>query len=222
VFDFDRPRDPDDARFRLAEATRQVIAELASSSASSEAFERARDLVEQAVGVLAGQAHARGYVGAEASLVEHQEAGSFLDFSPFIGALNPLAPPIAMRREPDGEGGEVVVGTATYGGAYEGPPGCVHGGFIAAGFDECLGFAQSLSGQPGMTAQLSIAYRAPTPLHREVRFEGRVARVDGRKIHTTATLRAGDLLCAEATGLFVSMKPEVFQRLMQARSRPAS
>ena len=101
---------------------------------------------------------------------------------------------------------------------YEGPPGCVHGGFIAAGFDEMLGFAQSLSGQPGMTGRLLVSYRSPTPLHQPVRYEGRVDRVEGRKIFTVATLHHGDTLCAEAEGLFISMKPEVFQRLMRDRS----
>ncbi len=212
MFSFDRRIDPDDARVRLTEATRRVIAELAASSATDEAFHTARDLVERAAAVLAERAETREYQQAEASLAEHQSAGSFLDFSPFIGVFNPLAPPIRMTIE-DAE----VVGEVTYGAAYEGPPGCVHGGFIAAGFDEVLGFTQSLSGQPGMTGRLSVSYRATTPLGREVRYRGRIERVDGRKIYTTATLRHGGTLCAEAEGLFISMKPEVFQRLMQAR-----
>lgn len=72
MFDFDRPQDPADARFRLADATRQIIAELASSTASSEAFEHARDLVVRAASVLAEREHGRTYEGAEASLAEHQ------------------------------------------------------------------------------------------------------------------------------------------------------
>lgn len=213
MLDFERPQDPNDARFRLAEATREIIGELASSTASSEAFERARDLVVQAASVLSERTHGRDYQGAEASLAEHQESGSFLDFSPFIGPLNPLAPPIRIGLD-----GDVVVGLVTYGDAYEGPPGCVHGGFIAAGFDEVLGFAQSMSNQPGMTGRLEISYRSPTPLHREVRYRVGIDHVDGRKIHARATLHHGETLCAEATAVFISMKPEVFQRLMRDRS----
>ena len=220
MFQFDRPQDPDDARVRLAVATRQIIAELASSTASSSEFEHARDLVEQAVGVLAERGHGRDYAGGEASLAEHHEAGTFLDYSPLVGPLNPLAPPVRVRIERDGEH-DVVVGTVVFGDAYEGPPGCVHGGFIAASFDEVLGFAQSLSGQPGMTGRLEISYRSPTPLHREIRFRGRVDRIEGRKIFTSATLHHEDTLCAEAFGLFISMKPEVFQRLMRTRAQPA-
>jgi acyl-coenzyme A thioesterase PaaI-like protein len=93
----------------------------------------------------------------------------------------------------------------------------VHGGFIAAGFDEVLGFVQALNRSPGMTGRLEVAYRSPTPLWRELRYEGWVVRVDGRKIYTAATLSHGDTLCAEATGLFISMKPEVFNRLLSSR-----
>ena len=213
MFDFERSPDPADARFRLAEAARRVIEQLTSSTASDDAFEQARDLVEQAAGVLDARGHDRLYSGAEASLSDHQDA-IFLDFSPLVGGLNPLAPPIAMHVD----GGDVV-GDVVFGSAYEGPPGCVHGGFIAASFDEVLGFAQSLGGQPGMTARLQISYRSPTPLHRPLRFVGRIDRVEGRKIHTSATLHHGDTLCAEAEGLFVSVKPEVFVRLMQDRAQ---
>lgn len=217
MFDFERQVDPADARFRLAAAARLIIAELASSTASDDAFLAACQMVEQAASVLGERTHGRDYQSAEASLAERQlDVGpgeNFLDFSPFLGSLNPLAPPISAR-EVDG----AIVGEVVYGDAYEGPPGCVHGGFIAGGFDEILGCTQSLSGQPGMTGRLQISYRSPTPLGRLVRYEGRVDRIEGRKIYTTATLHHGDVLCAEAEGLFISMKPDVFQRLMRDRA----
>lgn len=211
--EFDRPQDPADARFRLASAVRRVIAELTSSSATSEAFEEARDLVERAADVLAAREHDRKYQGAEASLVERVADPSFLDFSPLIGPLNPLAPPLNLVVEDD-----TVVGTVEFGSAYEGAPGCVHGGFVAAAFDEVLGMTQSLGGPPGMTGRLEVSYRSPTPLHRPLRFVGRVDRVDGRKLHTSATLHHGDTLCAESYGLFISVKPEMFERLRQERA----
>jgi acyl-coenzyme A thioesterase PaaI-like protein len=215
-FDLHPPEDPSVARRRLAEAARRVIAELTSSSASSEAFEEARDLVEQAADVLAGREHDRDYAGAEASLTGQMPSASHLEFSPLIGQLNPLAPPIRLDVVDD-----TVVGTVVFGDAYEGPPGCVHGGFVAAAFDEVLGMTQSLGGPPGMTAKLEITYRSPTPLHRPLRFEGRIKTVDGRKLHTSATLHVADTLCAEAYGLFISVKPEVFEKLRLTRAHPA-
>ena len=214
MFDLARPPDSHDARFRLAEATRQIISELASSTASSEAFEQARDLVVQAATLLAERSHGRSYESAEASLADVQDSG-FLDHSPVVGALNPLAAPVRVRVEE-----QQVIGDAVYGPAYEGPPGCVHGGSIAAGFDEILGFTQSMSGQVGMTGRLEVFYRSPTPLGVEVRYRGWLDRVEGRKIYVQATLHHGERLCAEATGVFISMRPEVFQRLMKDRPQP--
>lgn len=199
-----------EARLRMAQATRRAIAELLSTTATDDDLAEAAALVERAAEVLAARPHGRPYQGsAEGSL----GPVSFVDHSPFVGWLNPLAPPIRVEVVDD-----QVIGTAVYGAPYEGPPGCLHGGFIAAGFDEILGFVQSLGGQAGMTAKLEIAYRSPTPLHREVRYVGRVVSVEGRKILTHATLSDGDRLCAEATGLFISISPEVFQRLLSSRA----
>lgn len=123
-----------DTRAELAAACRRIIAELASSSADSDAFANARDLVLDAVRLLEGATHDRPYEQAEASLAEYGD-DSFLLHSPLVGPLNPLAPPLHLQPHEDG-----VSATATFGAAYEGPPGCVHGGFIAASFDEVLGF----------------------------------------------------------------------------------
>jgi acyl-coenzyme A thioesterase PaaI-like protein len=203
---------PTGARAEMAAATRIVIDELMRSTADDAQLEQAATLVVQAAALLQQQSHGRGYVGvAEGSLANGRQ--SFIDYSPFIGLLNPLAPPISVNLNDKRE----VTATCTYGAAYEGPPGCLHGGFIAAGFDEVLGFAQAHSGQPGMTGRLTINYRSPTPLFREVRYVGRLDRVEGRKIYASAELLVGDTLCAEAEGLFISMKPAVFERLLELR-----
>ena len=131
-----------------------------------------------------------------------------LDRSPIIGLGNPVAPPLTFEVE-----GDKVVGHGSFGLQYEGPPGCVHGGFVAAAFDEVLGMAQSLTGKPGMTGTLTVRYRKPTPLHQDLRFEARVARVEGRKIFASATLHHGEVFCAESEGIFISTDFEAFARL---------
>jgi acyl-coenzyme A thioesterase PaaI-like protein len=93
----------------------------------------------------------------------------------------------------------------------------VHGGYVAGAFDEVLGATQSLSGQPGMTARLTVNYRSPTPLHTELHFVGELTKVEGRKIFTEGRLLAGDRLCAEAEGLFISINPEKFIELKRQR-----
>ncbi|MGB8859032.1 MAG: PaaI family thioesterase [Ilumatobacteraceae bacterium] len=214
IIDGQRARLEGDSRAELAEACRRIIGELASSTAEPVAFAGARDLVQQAVAILADSDHGRAYEGAEGSLAHYQEH-MFIDHSPLVGPLNPLAPPISIVAD-----GTKVTAEVTFGAAYEGPPGCVHGGFIAASFDEVLGLAQGMSGRPGMTARLTIQYRSPTPLHQALRFVGDIDHIDGRKIFTRGELRvaADDRLCAEAEGLFISMNPEIFERLMTDRA----
>ena len=134
---------------------------------------------------------------------------AFFDHSPMLGRANPLAPPIVLWDE-----GDVMHGRATFGAAYEGPPGCVHGGFVAAAFDEVLGSAQSLGGRPGMTGRLTVHYRSPTPLRTELSFTGKVVQVEGRKTFTHGTVHAGDRLCAEAEGLFISID---FEKMIELR-----
>jgi acyl-coenzyme A thioesterase PaaI-like protein len=134
---------------------------------------------------------------------------AFFDHSPMLGRANPMAPPIELWID-----GDVMRGKATFGAAYEGPPGCVHGGYVAAAFDEVLGSTQSLGGRPGMTGRLTVHYRSPTPLRTELHFAGRVVEVAGRKTFTHGTVHAGDRLCAEAEGLFIAID---FMKLAQLR-----
>ncbi|HQZ34460.1 MAG TPA: PaaI family thioesterase [Ilumatobacteraceae bacterium] len=205
-----------DARAELATACRMIIDELASSTARSEAFAQARDLVQNAVAILAAADHGRVYEVGEGSLANFDDH-IFIDHSPVVGPLNPLAPPIVMQFD-----GKTAIGEVTFGSAYEGPPGCVHGGYIAAAFDEILGLSQGMSGQPGMTARLMVNYRSPTPLLAPLRFVGGVDHIEGRKIFVKGELRtvADDRLCAEADALFISMKPEFFQRMVSDRVEP--
>jgi acyl-coenzyme A thioesterase PaaI-like protein len=144
---------------------------------------------------------------------------AMFEFSPFIGRANPLAPPLLLQ-ELDGH----VEGQVHFGSAYEGPPGCVHGGYIAGAFDELLGATQSLSGAPGMTARLTVNYRSPTPLRSDLIMRGELTAVEGRKIFTHGWLYAteadgAERLCAEAEGLFISMDFGRFAELKAQREQ---
>lgn len=200
---------------RLAAAMRTVISRLVEIEAPEAELSAAADGLERYAERLASHPRPNRYEGwSEASA--SGDVGSFFDHSPLIGLSNPLSPPIALRADEDGRR---VHGRAVFGSAYEGPPGCVHGGYIAAAFDELLGFANSLSGTPGMTGTLTVRYRRPTPLHTELRFEGVYERSEGRKIYTTGQLFNSDALCAEAEGLFIAVGPERFRGLFEARQK---
>ncbi len=200
---------------RLAAAMRVVVERLVTSDAPEEELGAAADALERYAERLASHPRLSRYEGF-AETANAGDVRAFFDQSPVIGLANPLAPPIYLRVE-----GGSVVGTARFGSAYEGPPGCLHGGFVAAAFDEVLGFAQSLTGNPGMTGTLTIRYRKPTPLHTQLRFEARVVRTAGRKIFTEARLLAGELLTAEAEGIFVSIDRSRFEALANARKVPS-
>lgn len=187
------------ALYRLAAALRRANEALVNSDAGVDDINKAAQLAEELTAFLEQGPHGRALWGfAEAS--NAGDASASFDNSPVVGPANPVAPPVMLHSTGDG-----VEGTATFGQQYEGPPGHVHGGIVAAAFDEVLGMVQSLTGHPGMTARLVVNYRSPTPLHRELRFKARVDRVEGRKIFTSGTLHSGDRLCAEAEGLFVSV-----------------
>jgi acyl-coenzyme A thioesterase PaaI-like protein len=132
--------------------------------------------------------------------------GDYLPRSPIVGEASPLSPRIDWEAVDGG-----IEARGTFGAPYEGPPGFVHGGIIALAFDEMLGIANINAGHPGMTGTLTIRYRRATPLFRELRFTAWVERVEGRRIITKGELFDGDLLCAEAEGIFVQPRPELAQ-----------
>lgn len=118
---------------------------------------------------------------------------------PVTGPENALAPPLVLDAEPDGS----VVGTVRLGIAYQGPPGCVHGGISALLLDHTLGVANARAGSSGVTGTLSLRYERPVPLHAELVVRGRQERVEGRKIWATGTITSGVEVLVRAEGLFI-------------------
>lgn len=203
-------------RVRLADSLRNALQHAATSTAPDATIAEAADLIEAAVRILEPGPHGRGYHGSAEGSVGGVPHG-FTSHSPVTGPLNAVASVVSLSSS-----ATEVVADVVFGDAYEGPPGHLHGGFVAAIFDEVLGFAQALSGAPGMTGKLEITYRSPTPLHTPLRVVGRFDRVEGRKIFTTGSIHAGDRLCAEAKGLFISVRPEKFGLLDQMREEHQS
>ena len=210
-------------RRRLAEAMRAVVEGLVTSDAPEAELAAAATRLEEYATHLAKHPKRESYVGFAEAVVAQQtgqqdesaRAGGHFDFSPLIGRSNPLAPPVVMTHDSDG----TVYGRVTFGAAYEGPPGCVHGGYVAAAFDEVLGYAETFTEHPGMTGTLEVIYKKPTPLHKEVVFTCKVERVQGRKIFASGTLYAGKTLCAEANAVFIGMREGTFLRLLRERMK---
>jgi hypothetical protein len=113
--------------------------------------------------------------------------------------FNPIFP--TVKLEPC-EG--VLRGTVTLGLAYEGPPGCVHGGIVSMLLDQLLGQANLEHGVPAFTGKLTVRYRLPTPLLTALDIEVHPPeRIDERRYLTRGWIRADGKVTAAGEGLFV-------------------
>lgn len=187
---------------RLADALRRVTDQAVRTDAPPPLVAEAAAAVERAAELLAPETPE--WAPSVPAMPGPELGGEdFFPFSPMIGRYSPLSPPIEIEVV-DGE----VRGRGTLGAAYEGPPGCVHGGIIAGLFDEMLGVANIASGVGAMTGTLTIVYRSPTPLCTELTLRAHTVGVDGRKVRTQGTMHAGDRLCAEADGIFILVEHE--------------
>jgi acyl-coenzyme A thioesterase PaaI-like protein len=192
---------------RLADELRRIINRLAlvrppaeDSAAAADAAADFADRLEQM----------RERAGAWEVSESGVEPRDFVEHSPLSGRSNPLAPPLITEFVED-PGGHHVTGWVTFGAAYEGPPGHVHGGLVAAMFDELLGFAQQTT---GFTGRLTVHYRKPTPLHQPLRVKAWPAGEDGRKRLIKGTCHLGETLLSEAEGLFIAPLDGDYRRVL--------
>ena len=114
------------------------------------------------------------------------------------GRANPLSPPVRMWAD-----GDLIRAEAFFTAPYEGPPGRVHGAWVAACFDEILGCAQGASGAFGFTGTLTVTMRRATPLYTKITYEAGFSHREGRKLHGWGRCYADGTLTAEASGIFV-------------------
>ena len=191
------------ASHRLADQMRRIIARLAVVRPPAAKLEQAADDAGAFADLLdALPERTRSWEISEAGLLPRD----FVAFSPVSGRSNPMAPPVKLRVEEGSEHGEVVIaGEVTFGPAYEGPPGHCHGGWVAAMFDEALGFAQLA---PGFTAYLHVNYRKPTPLKTKLDIRAWVDSVDGRKRLVKGECRLDGVLLSDAEGLFIAPRDD--------------
>jgi acyl-coenzyme A thioesterase PaaI-like protein len=177
---------PDQQALELLDATRELADRVWRSLAPSDV----RAAVALEIRRLSGQ------LGPfEAVAPVRTDVGSELP-----GRGHPLLPP--MVRVTDGGR---TIGTVTYTDAHAGAGEAVHGGQVMLLFDEMLGGVAG-SVTASRTASLTVDYRSLTPMGVELRVEGWVDRVEGRKIYVRGRLLDGERVCAEADGLFVAVR----------------
>ena len=211
----------DDPGAALADELRGVIDALTSRELTSDRLARALEHARELRGCLSGERRPRWY--EDDSKAHDPSPGSraaYLAQSPIRGRLNPIAPPLETWLGTRGDGREAILGRARMGSPYEGPPHGVHGGFLAALFDDVLGAAQQLAAKAGVTAILKIRYRDITPLDEELRFEAWIHEEHGRRVVARATCTADGTLTADAEAIFIQVDfDEIRGRMRERRER---
>lgn len=174
----------------LAEALRTLISLTVQTAMTPEAAASAAVVIEE----LTATAAAQGSTGSALPALYN-----FFVRSPVSGIFNPIASPVELSIVAGSDGGyREIRGAVTFGAAYEGPPGCVHGGVIAGALDDAVGQANAAAGLGGVTGSLSVHYRKPTPLGVPLRIEARCTETDGRKVRSWAGIYHDQILTAEA------------------------
>ena len=156
----------------------------------------ARALVQQASQILAEDAPPE-----PAGIHYNADGRSWNWGNAVVGVRNAIAPPVVLSWDDN----DVVSSDLDLGVAYEGPPGCVHGGVSSLLLDHLMGeTASDRHTRLIVTGTLTLRYVLPLPLGR-VRMKGWISKEDGRKITVTAQIGAADsdVPAVDASGLFI-------------------
>jgi acyl-coenzyme A thioesterase PaaI-like protein len=121
------------------------------------------------------------------------------------GRANPMG--IGARFWRDGDEAVCQVAVSR---AFEGAPGRVHGGVVAALMDHLTGLVMSISGSPAFTGRLNVTYRQPTPIGRLVEGRARLVERSGRKLLVRGELREEGQLLVQGEGLFIAVDQDRF------------
>ena len=190
----------------VTQALRAVMERVRTTRAPAEVLDRAARTLRALAADLEPHSHPGPYQQTQLDASEERaweglatlDPQAFFPYSPVIGPRNPLAAP-ARFEVSNGE----IHGEVTLGPVFNGPPGSVHGGVTALVFDEVLGCTALANGFGGYTGTLSVRYLKPVPIGEPLRLEGRMGEIDGRKAVARGQMWVGDVLCAEAEGVFV-------------------
>lgn len=193
----------------LANMTRELIRLCRSSTADEATRTAALEHLAAATELLGSSQYQGPYWvtghSALASFTPTTDIQALCPFSPAMGPANPIAPPVDITVDDD----NTVHAVVTLDEAYNGPPfDHTHGGIIALLYDDLVGMATMLGAGGGMTANLSIDYRRPTPLFKPLQIDAWFDYAEGRKLFSKGTIHCEGELLSEANGLFI--RPDAF------------
>jgi hypothetical protein len=141
----------------------------------------------------------------------------YLNHATDIGAYNPCFPEYRFDHlDADNAGGRV-----SFPLVYEGPPGLVHGGFLAVFFDCVIQHQSCVTGLTGKTRSLSVTFRRPTPVLTELRFDIVRSQVERGVASTARLLLDNEVLCTGEVNTLAST-PDKLTGFRSGRRRKES
>ena len=193
------------ARQRLAIATRALNEKLVSTDIDPEL---AAALTEKIDGLAAELSQAQQVTG----LVDMAKRGQRGTIDDVMGELvsvggrsHPCSPELRWQ-----EASNRITGTVKFSQVFEGPPGHVHGGWVAGVLDHLMGMTHVRTGHPGMTGGLSVRYLKPTPLNQRIGVSAQATELDDKRTEVKAEMRFGETTTAKAEAIFVRVDREKF------------
>jgi hypothetical protein len=192
------PADPaaQDAKHAVVDDVRAIVEDLIAvdaGAAGPDALAEVASLVAKARAAIAGLPRLPD------DETNRRPESSLAERSPLAGRSNALAAPLHLDMD-----GDRTSGWAVYGPAYAGKVGDMHGGVVMAAFDDLLGCAQMAGPVSGRTGTLTVRFRAPSPIGQRIDYEAWIERTEGRKAFCAGVARHGDVVLAQAEGIFVA------------------
>ncbi len=133
------------------------------------------------------------------------------------GAANPAGMKLnfSLNLETGRTAGKFVLGAN-----YAGGGGFAHGGIIAVVLDEAMGKLSKINDERAVTAELTIEYRKPVHVDREIIVEGWQQEEKGRNRYRVAEIRdtKGEIL-ARGKGRFVVVDEKHFARATDGQQK---
>ena len=152
----------------LASAVRALADAAAETAVDEHELAAVTTEVHELARRLGAARHDGPYSGLHGRELDLSTPAGPLPLSPVIGDCNPSAPDVHMRFE-DGR----VKGTARLTRRHVGPPGVAHGGVGAMIADQLVAVTPFVLGLTCVTRTMTVRYRRPIPLHRELTLEAR-------------------------------------------------
>jgi uncharacterized protein (TIGR00369 family) len=117
------------------------------------------------------------------------------------GGANPRGMKLTFEQD---DTAKRIRGAFKLGAEYQGGPGFIHGGIIAAVLDEAMGKVSRFRSVRAVTAELIVEYLKPVPVDQPLLIEAYEVERIGRNLHFVGEIRnqSGDLL-ARGRGRFV-------------------